>query len=38
MTGRRHVDGEGVVTAAAGDWVEQATSRNASAASHLMTG
>jgi hypothetical protein len=38
MTGRRHVDGEGVVAAASGGWVEQATSRNASAANRLMTG
>jgi hypothetical protein len=38
MTGRRHVDGEGVVAAASGDWVVQATSRNASAASHLTNG
>jgi hypothetical protein len=37
MTGRRHVGGEGVTEAETGGWAEQATTRNASAASRLMT-
>jgi hypothetical protein len=38
MTARRHDEGEGIAVAETGGCAEQATSRNASAASRLMTG
>jgi hypothetical protein len=38
LPGANHVKGDGVAEAETGGWAEQATSRNASAATRLMTG